>query len=932
VIGRTFGQYRILDEIGSGGMGAVYRAHDDRLDRDVAIKVLLPGTLQDEAARKRFRREALTLSRLNHPNIATIHDFNSEGDVDFVVMELLEGSTLSDLLRTRLPIERVVRIALQIVSALEEAHDRGIVHRDLKPGNIMVTPRGQVKLLDFGLAVPIKTSEPEELTKSLQMATVAGTMPYMSPEQLRGEAVDARSDIWAAGAVMYEMATGRRPFPETQGPTLIGAILHQSPQPLRELNPHTPLGFQHLVLKSLHKAPEERYQSARELHAALDQLHASGPISDTAPVVPTVDPRRGAVRYAGVAIALLLMTLGAWRFWPSPAPAESRVLVLVGEFANRTGEPVFDHTLQDLLKTALQESRLINVFPQSRANDVLARMERPPSTPVTDEVGREIVQREGLQALVSGSIARLGSNYLLIVQASGPEGASLASEQGTAADAGQVPAALDAIARRIRAALGESLASVQSNSPPLARVTSTSLDAVRYVTLGKQRLDASDPDEALSWFQKAVALDNSFAMAHALQGIAYQNLNRLDLAESSLKTASDLADRVTATERLKIIGDYRVLIGDYDEGCNAFAALGRLQPQDPSPFHGLGICYARQGNYDAAIAETEKARALLSSLPARNNIARMLLHKGDLARARAESEAILKDAPTHTGARRMLARVFELEGNVSQAQRLLQAMVDTGGGFEIVGRSALGDLLVATGRAEEARQHFDGAMVAAEKRGDQLAATRARVALAEYLLERGFGPQAVAALGDTRLAATDPALLVRVGRFHARARRTSQTADTLRTLQEIAAKKPFPHLRSLQGLLEAEIALANRQPKIAVEAAERAQQFEPTVVVHDALARAYDAADRPIDAIRWFQDVLAHAGARADGDDEASFKRVVEIQYRLGVLLDGSGRSAEARQYLETFLSYWAAADPNLPMKKDAAERLRRLPAGDGHR
>lgn len=276
MIGKTLGHYRIYEKLGAGGMGEVYLAHDEHLQREVAVKVLPPGTLADECARKRFRKEAIALSRLSHPNIETVHDFDTQEGVDFLVMEYIPGVTLDDKLASGpLPEQEVITLGMQMAAALQEAHERGIVHRDLKPANIIVTPKGLVKVLDFGLAKLIQPVSDAASTQSAGDTRGApGTLPYMAPEQLRGGAVDARTDIHAAGAVLYEMSSGRRPFCEHTAPRLIDAILHQPPVAPRALNPRVSPRLEELILKCLDKDPERRYQSAKELRVDLERLIA----------------------------------------------------------------------------------------------------------------------------------------------------------------------------------------------------------------------------------------------------------------------------------------------------------------------------------------------------------------------------------------------------------------------------------------------------------------------------------------------------------------------------------------------------------------------------------------------------------------------------------------------------------------------------------
>src|SRR6202795_1132949 len=284
MIGQTVGHYLVTEQIGAGGMGVVYRARDQRLNRDVALKVLPPGKLGDDAPRKRFRKEALALAKLNHPNIGTVYDFDTQNDIGFLVMEFIPGETLGQrIAKGSLPEKEWIAIGLQIAAALEAAHEHGIVHEDLKPGNIMVTPRGQAKDVDFGLARLLDRDAAGEVTATLTQTDGAGTLPYMAPEQLRGDPVDSRSDIFSAGVVLYEMSAGQRPFQEKQAPRLIQQILNEAPRPLQEWNPRSSPQLESIILKALDKQPDLRYQSARELRVDLERLGAQQTPSSAVP-------------------------------------------------------------------------------------------------------------------------------------------------------------------------------------------------------------------------------------------------------------------------------------------------------------------------------------------------------------------------------------------------------------------------------------------------------------------------------------------------------------------------------------------------------------------------------------------------------------------------------------------------------------------------
>src|SRR6266851_6973955 len=395
LVGQLLGHYRLLEQIGAGGMGVVYRAHDEHLNRDVAAKVLPAGSLANEETRKRFKQEAHALARLNHPNIATIFDFDCEGTTDFLVMELLNRQTLADKLLGPLPPNVVIKYGIQMAEGLAAAHQQGILHRDLKPGNLGLTAEGRVKLLDFGLA-KLLTTDPADVTQSMTGVGLAkGTLAYMAPEQLRGENIDTRVDIYAAGSVLYEMATGKRPHPQV-GPLLINAILNQPPVPPSTLNQAVNPALEAITLKALQKDPKLRYQSAKELAADLERLNTA-----TVPVALRQASRqrfRQSLPHVMLVAGVLILAIVSWQISrrlqvrPTEGP---RPTLLVGDFENKTGEPVFDNTLREMFTSSLEQSHLVQVFPTSRLVDVLRRMGLPPSQAIDEKTGQEICLREG---------------------------------------------------------------------------------------------------------------------------------------------------------------------------------------------------------------------------------------------------------------------------------------------------------------------------------------------------------------------------------------------------------------------------------------------------------------------------------------------------------------------------------------------------------
>jgi len=883
--GRTLGRYQLIAPLGAGAMGEVYRAHDTRLDRDVAIKLLPAARLADEDARGRLRREADVLSRLNHPNIATIFDFDTTDGIDFVVMELVAGETLAaQAARGPLDVQEVLRIGREIANALAEAHERGVIHRDLKPGNVMVTPKGQVKLLDFGLAqraVTVDAMTDVALTALATDAGIAGTYPYMAPEQLRNGPLGPWTDTWALGAVLYEIATGRRPFGADNLVALIDDVLNHEPPPPSRFNASLPPAFDQLVQKALSKSPAGRFRSAAELGAALDVLRGAGPRRGAAPA--GAGPTRRSTRWlAGASIAVLLVAAGVagagrWLRRAAPAPPAARLSVLVGGVENRTGDPTYDQMLPELLATSLEQSHAIEVYPQSSLAYVLRRMQRDPSTRIDEAVGREICQREGLSAVVLQSITKLGSSLVLVARAVQPDGRVAAASEQTLADPGQLPARIDEAAKSVRAALGESQSAIAQASRPLADVTSKSLDAVRFFTLGRERLYAGDARGALVFMQKAVDVDPDFAMAQQGLGVAYQNVFDNEHAEEHFREAAARASTLPEVEQEKILGDFNMIRRNYDAACPHFEVLVALRPRDPLALLSLGYCAARRLDFTTAVNATKKAYDMQPTPRATINLALMELLAGDAEKASELLAPIEGRMPTNAQVGFVDGKALFVRGRIADARALYSRMAAAGGDSEIEGHAGLADLARAAGRADEARRELEAERAAAVRRDNSFSATIAAIGLADLAATTGARDQVRAAMAHVPLDSTDVLVLYRTARAWARAGEPTQAAAALARLDAVAPE----HSRqfdALKAMVRAEVDLAASNAAAAVKDAEAAVDFQKSGAALDTLGRAYLAADRPADAAKAFDQALQRPGERCDSDDGPACYRVSEMR------------------------------------------------------
>ncbi len=684
--------YRILEKLGAGGMGVVYLAEDMKLGRKVAIKVLSHEFTTNRDRLHRFEQEASAASNLNHPNILTIHEVGVDDGRHYIATEFIDGSTLRrKVAAQQLEIPEILDIAVQVASALEEAHSAGIVHRDIKPDNIMVRRNGYVKVLDFGLAKLTETvdrtpSDAEASTRVLvqtDAGVVMGTSHYMSPEQARGKPVDARSDIWSLGVVIYEMVAGRTPFEGETSTDVIVAITQKEPAPLARFAPNVPAELDWIVMKALRKDRDERYQTIKELITDLRRLkqrlefeteleRSVGPNSATRsrisePTLTTTPERpvptevktithvssaeyiaNGIKRHKIVAavVALLLVVVSASAFYfyrRNSVPLHERDTVLLTDFVNTTGEPVFDGTLKQALAVQLGQTPFLTLFPEDRVRETLRFMGRSADDRVTRDVGREICERQGIKAMLTGSIATLGSHYVITLEAMNPRsGDPIAREQIEAESKEKVLSSLGTAASNLRKKLGESLGSIQKYDVNIEQATTSSLEALKAFAMANDERSKGRLRESLTFYKRAIELDPNFAMAYARIGVHYGNVEQLESAKPYVEKAYELRDRVSERERLYITEKYFTYItGDIDKTIETLQTWARLYPNDFIPHNNLSINYQIIGRYDEAVPEAlEAVRLSPNNMNAKDNLVSSFIGLGRFDEAeQAEREA-----------------------------------------------------------------------------------------------------------------------------------------------------------------------------------------------------------------------------------------------------------------------------------------------------
>jgi serine/threonine protein kinase/tetratricopeptide (TPR) repeat protein len=913
-------RYEILELLGQGGMGAVYKAQDRELDRAVAIKTIRTDLADNPVVLQRFKQEIIVARQVTHKNVIRIYDLCEDAGLRFITMEYIQGEDLNKYVKRsgKLPTHEAVEIMLQVTRALEAAHGEGVIHRDLKPQNVIRQDNGRVLVMDFGLA---HSAETESLTVA---GTLLGTMRYMSPEQAQGRELDPRSDLFTLGIVFYELLTNKTPY---EAESAVASLVKRSQQravPPADVDSTVPAVLSDIVRKCLEPRPADRYQSASEIVRDLEAWRGGAsttlqlPSSTTARLGPTPLPptSRRMVAAGLVVVAVLIALAWIWRAHPTSVAPAKPITILIADFSNHTSDSVFEGTLEPALSVAMEGASFISSYSRNQAHKIGTQL-RPGSTAIDESLGQLVAAREGINLVLSGSIESSGSQYTLKVKAvDATDGHEIATETAQVSDKSGVLPAVNSIADRLRRDLGDQHI---SRSLETETYTASSLEAAHEYAQGQIAAQQSGKyEDAIDHYQKAIRLDPSMGRAYAGLAVVYQNQGKRDLAEENYKLALQRMDRMTDREKYRTRGGYYLTARKPQRAFDEMTALVKAYPSDSVGIANLALAYFYRRDMNAALEYGRKSIEIFpKNVPQRNNVGLYAMYAGQFEAAVQEQRAVLDLNPAYPTAFVGMGLSQLALDQPDAATETFKKLAALNPGSASIASLALADIELYQGRTSQAMTTLTAGIGADVASGDKGAAALKHLAMGDALLSLGRLPQAFSEAQTAKSLSNDDAVVIAAARTFVAAGKSDEAAKIAKALSGRLEADPQAYAKIIEG----EISLKTGKIPDAVRAFQDAQKISDTWLGHFDLGRGYVEAKAYTEADSQFEICVKRRGEATALflDESPTFHLYPLVLYYRGRAQEGLG-SPSATQSYKAFLAIKDKGDAD-PMIQDARKR-----------
>jgi tetratricopeptide (TPR) repeat protein/predicted Ser/Thr protein kinase len=914
-------RYEVLELIGQGGMGAVYRARDLQLDRIIALKTMRPDLSEHPEVLRRFKQELILARQVSHRNVIRIYDLGEAAGMKFITMEYVEGEDLRCYLtrQRKLSVREAVDIVLQICRGLEAAHAEGVIHRDLKPQNVLRQSNGRIQVMDFGLA---RSSESEGLTVT---GAMLGTVEYMSPEQAIGKGVSPQSDLFSVGLIFYELLTGELPYKADSAVASLVLRTQHRAKPPREIDPEIPDTVSDVVRKCLEPDMAERYQSASEIIRDLVSWNSGRPTAidfrSTAVPAAAPKPKRAKWPYIGAAAVVIaaLVAGGVYYRRPKQAPlsASKAVTLLVADFDNKTGDGVFDGTLEPSFALAMEGASNVNTFSRTDAHKIAAQIQ-PGTQKMDSSLAQLVAAREGIDVVVGGSVERSGSGFKVTARAYDPvAGRELSTEEQRVADKSEVLKGLNQLAVSLRKDLGDR--SITSTEAVAAETyTASSIDAAHEYALGQQAKQAGNYDEAIHHYQEAIRLDPQMGRAYAGLAVVYGNQGDRHKAEESYKLALERLDRMSEREKFRTRGGYYLITRNADKALDEMEALVRQYPADSAGVANLALAYFYRREMQHALEYGRKSVEISpKNVEQRNNLGLYAMYAGEFDRAIDEQKQVLNLNPSFALAYVGTALPQLAKGEPEQAHATyakLAALSEKQASTAALGEA---DALLYEGRYKEGIAWLQEKIKTDQGKGYKASAARKLIALADAYLATGRMNDAVAAADAALKANDEDAVEIAAARVFAAAGQAPRANSLADKLAAHLDADPQAYARLIRGDIE----LARHKYADAVRLLMESKQLSDTWLVHYELGLAYLGANAFTEANSEFETCLRRKGEATAMflDESPTLRKLPPVYYYLGRSQEALHSPGAANSFA-TYAAIMKSADPN-PLLEDARKR-----------